>query len=133
MITKFQIFKLYEKPKKSTLIENHIYKHEEPQVGDWVIAQDKYDFGLNDILSNHIGQIITNDKKKISKLGWDSQINYIVKYNPSILHAIDKENLEEEEDLLTNYTRGFSRNEIIHFSPDKEYLEAMIAAKKYNL
>jgi hypothetical protein len=90
-----------------------------PEIGDYVICRSFYNNKyLNIFLSENIGQIvIINDK---------SLYSYIVKYNSK-----DLKNLRT---LFNNAGfRKFQENEILHFSKNKEDLELILSARKYNI
>jgi len=98
----------------------------EPEIGDWVICKDVNTFNedndIIDFIDNNVGQII-----KITK------IVYLIKYGINF----NKVEFEPEsfgfpsDDGLG--VRRFQRSEIKHWSKDKENLEAILAANKYNL
>jgi len=68
-------------------------------------------------INNNIGKIVgILDNKKYP---------YIVKYETSSTEIIER--------LGTECCRQMMRDEIIHFSKNKEDLEYILAAKKYNL
>ena len=92
----------------------------EPQVGDYVICQDgsysvENNYEKKTFISNNIGKIIKYDTGSAS-------YPYIVYYEtaPSNYFTMGK-------------TRPMGRNEIMHFSKNKEDCEIYLAAKKYNL
>lgn len=92
----------------------------EPEVGDYVICSEEHD-GLSkkliDFTSNNIGQLIEIDGTQ---------------YYPFVVKYDDNVPLELEVNFLHN-TRGMMRAEIIHYSKNKEDLEMILNANKYNL
>ena len=94
-----------------------------PKVGDYVICYEVGNNRIEKFIRNRIGKI-----KEISSKD-ESSFPFIVIYpeDPSgkkyILNQ-DEDGLNEEED---GYTRRFARNEIIHFSPNKDDLETISA------
>jgi hypothetical protein len=91
-------------------------KNKTPEVGDYVICED--DFG-NEIITNFISSTAGKIKKKL-KGNLDSH-TYLVYYEnaPNI--------------GFRNSCREMTLKDIIHFSKNKEDLEAILAAKKYNM
>jgi len=93
---------------------------EEPQVGDYVICEELSNLtpDICNFISSNIG-IIEYTKND------DGETSYYIKY----------ENVPEDIFFLTlrNNKRDMSREEIIHFSKNKEDLEYIINANKYNL
>lgn len=95
------------------------------KIGDYVICKEilmsHYYFAekLNDFLTQNVGQYISDVRNGM----------YLVQY----------ENIPEElkkyfnEDEKIENSRPMEKREILQWSIDKEYLEAMIAAKRYNL
>lgn len=100
----------------------------DPQEGDYVICQDEAYSGkadLNIFLAETVGYITD-----INRFGRDYNIRYDAKIPEKLLyHFFDsvKGRLETYKQL------NVVRKEIVHFSHNKEDLESMIAAKKYNL
>jgi len=102
----------------------------EPQVGDYVICEEQTNQGkeLNDFINNTIG--IFNGK--VNQTTENILILYSVKYK-DIPHG-QKSGSNFTYFVKGNYyTRNFYRREIKHISKDKKELEAILAAKKYNL
>ena len=112
----------------------------DPQVGDYVICnEDRDNIGnsqtdedfkiVADIVKNNIGQCIEI-----------FQGIYYIKYDDNILDNID--NIKKfkpyfDHTHIENKTgeniRRMNREEIISFSPNKETLETIMSANKYNL
>jgi hypothetical protein len=95
----------------------------EPQVGDYVICEEEYsvDDAVDSFIKNTIGIIID--------IKYDKKYPYIVAYE-NIPDAIRKDYFTLED---FKRTRQMMREEIIHFSKNKEDLEYYIQANKYNL
>jgi len=97
-----------------------------PEVRDYVICKEEY-YGNNELilkfLSENIGQII-----RINKFN-DDNYSFLVEY-----HDLPKDlsRYFSSEKLGINMRR-MCNNEIVHFSKNKEDLEIMIGARKYNL
>ena len=112
--------KLYEKYNKS------------PKLGDYVICyeseldrdDDEDDKRCKDFLSKNIGIIVKVDYKKGS-----SNFDYLVQYFniPENLYIYFK-----FKETLKG-CRAMYKNEIVEWSKDKEDMEAILNAKKYNL
>ena len=100
-------------------IKKYEYLQDDPQVGDYVICNEIGGMDRNNKLDNfiksNIGQIINID--------FDDSIPYDIEYKIPI---------EYDEHFVSN-CRIMYRDEIIHFSPNKEDLEPYINAIKYNL
>jgi len=80
-----------------------------PEVGDYVICDSTNFDLLKNLVKNNIGKLI-----QIEKVTRDDD-NYYIKYT------------EIENDIV------FWRSEILYWSKDKEELEAILTAQKYNL
>jgi len=93
---------------------------DEPQIGDYVICEQKEGFAkihINSIIRNNIGIILEITDKE----------NYIVYYDcdiPQMLKRFFNDRVN---------SRIILKNEIIYFSPNKEDLEVILSANKYNL
>jgi hypothetical protein len=101
-----------------------------PEIGDWIICKsftrktplqifDDKDAQLNQFLSTNIGKIVSADSVKTNPPGWDYEIFY-----------------EDAPDWLIDtffHPIGISKEEISYWSKDKEELEYIISANKYNL
>jgi hypothetical protein len=116
-ITKFQLFESYKEP-------NNWYAENEPKLHDYVILDinwhpnlPKLDFFFN----NNIGQI--------SKLKKDNKNRDYIQYQ------IIYENSPKEfkKYILNNRFSYVYRSQIKYFSSNKEDLEAILTANKYNL
>jgi len=121
-------------------IKTYENKNREPQIGDYVICEEniyqnipdreKLDYILENFLNENVGKCINI----ITYLNDDI---YIIEYDNIPLALYDyfkfKKNGTADIKFEMSKCRGMNRKEIIHFSPDKEDLEIMIAAKKYNL
>ena len=118
MITKFKIYEVYKEP-------NNWYAEGEPKLHDYVILDINWHshiLKLDYFLNNNIGQI--------------SKIKKDTKNRDNILYQIMYENPPEE------FKRSYFQHnrfgyvymaQIKHFSSNKEELEAIIDANKYNL
>jgi hypothetical protein len=94
----------------------------EPQIGDYAIVKDSVvtiNDAFADFLSENIGEIVDN--------------KYSYRYPFLVQFENIPDNLKIEFSVLNGYEREFNRNEIIAFSPNKEDLELIISANKYNL
>jgi len=93
-----------------------------PKNGDYVICKNDYLYvatdrdDLNNFLKNNIGQIVDIQNLKYS---------YIIKFNNVPTDIRDYFN--------TDYLRGFTRREILHYSKNKKDLELFINVNKFNL
>lgn len=97
-----------------------------PQIGDYVLCDDvDAQGGIREFISNNIGKYIrpTNDDDLC-----DLRYKYMIQYDspPNNLGGFTSSKSQ-------NDCRGMSRGEIIYFSPNKQELETILAAKKYNL
>lgn len=92
---------------------------DKPQIGDYVICDDVT-----------IPQII-NTIGRIEKYYRYSNITYpyYIKFDDDFMDSLDSEELSYFENGL----RKMSKNEIIHFSSNREDLETIINANRYNL
>jgi hypothetical protein len=90
-----------------------------PKVGDWVICKSSNDrdIELNQFLATNIGEVIMEDPPE-----WDYEILYkdAPDWIVDIAHIYDK-------------SIGFDREEILYWSKNKEELEYIVSANKYNL
>jgi hypothetical protein len=115
MITKFKIYEVYKEPK-------NWYTEGEPRLNDYVILNiNWYSAELNYFLNNCIGQIC--------KLKKDTK-------NPDhIQYQIIYENVPEKfKKTYLQHNRFYVyKAQINDFSSNKEDLEAILAANKYNL
>ena len=96
-------------------------KINEPQVGDYVICDEKMYDKVNIFLNNNVGQLISRDP---DEYGFKDEYDYIVKYENVPLDI---------KDYFLSNVRSFGREEIIEFSSNKEDLEAILDANKYNI
>jgi hypothetical protein len=92
-----------------------------PEVGDYVICTDTCDSAddvRTEFLTNNIGIIVTTDNRLYSD-------NYPirVKYDKKLPNPYEK----NPNECICDY------DEILYWSKDKEYLEFILAANKYNL
>ena len=117
----------------------------EPQVGDYVICVDKSDINLQrkkmfvEYLKIHIGKIIKTNKSNEILVQYDPipteyEILDYAFYTTlsSIVKGFKYNTINTEGGQYTNIAT-FGKEEIIHFSPNKEDLEPYINANKYNL
>ena len=103
-------FKLYES-----------INEDKPEIGDYVICEDSTngDKNLLEFENTHIGRIFADDHPL-------EEWNYLVKYEnfPFSLRSFF---------TFSENSRAFSLSEIKHWSKNKEDLEHVLNAKKYNL
>jgi len=117
MITKFRIFESNE---------------DEPKLGDYVIcnesetefgsiSSDNYRFQVDEFLSKNVGQII--------ELIEDDRCEFLVQFNnvPDDIAPIYFNHGNKDG------CRKMSRSEIEFWNSDREVLEVMVDAEKYNL
>jgi len=101
-----------------------------PQVDDYVICEEYSDERELDIfLANNIGKIV--DIEKNTYFAGIKDIIYWVKYDSNI-----GEELETSFNFgkyMEKNTRPFDKKEIKYWSKNKEELEHIISANKYNL
>lgn len=104
----------------------------DPQIGDYVLCKTSYGpNGIDNFLKNTIGVCLGK---------------HYTGENPELIRQMKdvfKIKYDNIPDYLTDYfyysgssgkdTRSMRRDEIIHFSPEKEDLETILAAPKYNL
>ena len=97
---------------------------EEPQVGDYVICSVDVIFfkNLNEFCKYNIGQII----KILEKTG-----EYLVRFDDA--YNSDINSLILYSTNVDKFDVKFSKREIKKFSKDKEELESLVSANKYNL
>ena len=110
MITNFKIYEsIYKLPKK----------------GDYVLCEEKQEFSetINKLIKDKIGIIVDVNNYEHNP------------YNVKFLELIDisKMTRPDRYHLFNDNCRTFNESEIIHFSKDREYLEALINSKKYNI
>ena len=111
----------------------------EPKIGDYVICKEDFsifvdvddDVDFLYFLNNNIGQCVNIIKTQLN------YNNFIIKYDnipPKLkkYFTFDDKTGKKTIYKMTN-CRRMSENEIFVFSPDKEYLETIIATNKYNL
>jgi len=104
-----------------TFENNNTFKEKpplQPEVNNYVICKEiTHDKNVNHFLNNNVGQISEIDSARQLN-------NYLIFW----------ENVPEELDCkFIDNKRFMSRDEIIYFSYDKEFLETMISSNKYNL
>ena len=100
-----------------------------PKIGDYIIVKSNSPiYEINDFIENNIGQIFNIVKFKNSRYG----NTYYTKYNniPSEI-KVYFQYLMLENKLC--YYRGYDSSSIIEYSKNKENLEIILQAKKYNL
>ena len=102
---------------------------DEPQVGDYVAAEEKLsttkeDLKINNFISNNVGYITDIEEGRLYRDSLGNKVNtiYIVKYD-----KYPKGVSSYFDDLF------FSKYEIKFWSKNKEDVEAYLNAKKYNL
>jgi len=92
---------------------------DKPEIGDYVICEDEEIISNNTFrpfIKNNIGQIIEIDEKPPE---------YNIKYENIPTHLLN--------DYFYDDARYFYRKEIKYFSDNKEDLEILMNANKYNL
>jgi hypothetical protein len=90
----------------------------EPQVGDYVIVRENRILLLDSFFSENVGRIVDD------------------KYSRRYPFLVQFENIPDDLKIEfgdKNNSRQFSIDEIDHWSKNKEDLELMISANKYNL
>ena len=108
----------------------------EPETGDYVICKEKSlikDVDVCDFISNNIGRIfhyINNDE--LDEYSVSKDYRYIIKYD-NVPANINKYFRGMEGFKQPEKSRRMSRDEIIYWSKNREDLEAILDAKKYNL
>ena len=98
-----------------------------PKIGDYVICAEynpgsKPFDGYNELISNEVGELIDIDGRN----GHDDK--WVVRFN-NIPKSVGVGFLDSDYDSALR----FLRSEIKYFSKSKSELEAILAAKKYNL
>lgn len=95
-----------------------------PKAGDYVICGGEYSSNMNFInhIKNSIGLVTSIDKNSYEKL-------FIIKYDYDY-NQFDLE-IEYNENKMDLYTTRI--NDIKYWSKNKEELELILAANKYNL
>lgn len=103
--------------------------NKEPKIGDWVIVKDlDFEPKYNDELSKCVGKIIDLKENEYKE---DLINTYSVRSSP---YFVEFEKLPKSiKSQFKHNIRTFYKNEILFCSDNKEDLEAMIAAQKYNL
>jgi len=113
--------------------------HNEPNEGDYVICQkNDYYIGVynNDTLNNFyqttIGKIIVVEE--------DNTVEYRGRqYNATKTYKVEYNIPPDKKEFFKQYKQStitrqlFDRDEILHFSKNREYLETILDANKYNL
>jgi hypothetical protein len=94
----------------------------DPEIGDYIVAKKQLK-SIDKFIQTRLGEIVHIDNDE------NGEKYYVVKYSDIPVDLYDY------FDYLEDYpsTRLFTRNEIFDFSKDKEYLEYVIKANKYNL
>ncbi len=95
-----------------------LFEKKDPKIGDYVICQnlEDPDKDLDIFFSSAIGKVIEYQHTPL-------QIRYIVEF----------ENVPEHIEDAYDQPMWFGREEILYISKDKEKLEYIIQANKYNL
>ena len=88
-----------------------------PESGDYVICKDSTDREISKFTKNAVGKMIKYDSE-------EEPFCYWIKYDKVPYDVAHK---------FTSNMRNFSREEIMHWSPDKEELEAILNSNKYNI
>jgi len=102
-----------------------------PQINDYVICKEEtycVDDRLANFINNNIGQIAEINKK-------DGEYPYVIKYEniPDDIFSYFSDILKNNYKYDIRCLRAMDRIEIIHFSKNKEDLETILNANKYNL
>jgi len=101
--------------------------NDKPQTGDYVLCKTSYGAKrIDDFLKNTIGVCLGK-----AYIGHNIELREKLKDIFKVKYDNIPDNLKD--DYFFNNIRSISRNEIIHFSPNKEDLEEIITANKYNL
>jgi hypothetical protein len=103
----------------------------EVQIGDYIIAKFIFNKIWDDYINNQIGKLTKNEHP----------YNYQAKYDVSedIYNSYFKHKRKGDRDFIKGekgkryIIMHFNKNNIRYFSPNKEDLEILIAADKYNL
>ena len=110
--------------------------NEEPEVGDYVIVYDTFTYTTNmiewrEFMNTHVGKLIN---KRDSGAHNSKRMFYDVEYE-NIPENIKKIIFKYKFDPQTNKAteKGFTIDEIVYWSKNKEELELKLAANKYNL
>jgi len=101
-----------------------------PKIGDWVICYEA------DSIADFMPRVIftRNNIGQITETGGNSPYTYVNYFNvpKEILYNI-KQKYIGFDISDGKFERGMLENEIIYWSKNKEDLEAILSAKKYNL
>jgi hypothetical protein len=102
---------------------------DEPQIGDYVIAElkhNEYPALIRSFINNNIGMYIHNDRSDVLPI--------LVKY------VNIPENVDDDEYCFNDYNKNtqtgtwyFNKEQLKYWSKNKEDLEIMISQMKYNL
>ena len=131
--------KLYENTTKN--------KHNQPQVDDYVICEEILGDNIKNIKNNfiniNIGKILTNNDNQNYDVIYENIPKNLLTYFTQISDlTIDAAFISSSnntqygrffKNLMSQYTRNMLRDEIIHFSPNKEDLLPYLYANKYNI
>ena len=108
-------------------IKTYEYRTKQPKIGDYVLVTDFEidELEVKNFIETNIGQIIEIDKS--------AEVPYCVVFEKvPIEYKIRPYFGFDCKDKIKN-CRWFKRDEILNFSSNKEDLEVILAAKKYNL
>jgi hypothetical protein len=103
------------------------------QIGDYVICKEEIVNKIfENFINNNIGRFIEINAGDNS---FDEDIPYIILYDniPQEIKLKPYFSNVFDEYAKDSFVRAMRRREIIHFSPNKEDLELILTANKYNL
>ena len=95
--------------------------HTKPKVGDYVICEEDEESTLSDIkliINNNVGKVVSYDSNN--------------KYQYDVLYDVDIPEKIESQFIYGNQ-RQMKTHEIIYWADNKEELEVILNANKYNL
>ena len=102
-------------------------KHMNPKIGDYVLCEEA--FSTNSANNKAIDQFIMDNIGQYIK---DNKANNAVSF-PYIIFYENIPNNMKMKGVFIKGEREMSRNEIKHFSKNKEELEIILNSRKYNL
>jgi hypothetical protein len=96
---------------------------EEPQIGDYVVCTESRIQNMKQINTAPFTTFISNN------------IGKLIKYlEPNQLYSVKYKNIPDNiKNFFENSTHFFIKEDILYFSKNKEHLEDIIKADKYNL
>jgi len=119
-------------------------KYNQPQVDDYVICEEILGDNIkNNFININIGKILTNNDNQNYDVIYENIPKNLLTYFTQISDlTIDAAFISSSnntqygrffKNLMSQYTRNMLRDEIIHFSPNKEDLLPYLYANKYNI